>query len=495
MLASRRQAYVPIVVAFASSLPSSGHSGGAWTSHSHFAKAHEAETPPSLVRPVSYAQHGVDWREGSCGSRVRQSPVSLERGLEDPPQRDFKYDYKPLNDAVLRFAATGGTLSLDVAALALGGVELDEVPFRLVRVDLRGPAEHLVRGSRQPLEIQLVHKETVSNRHLVVSILVVCENPPRGPTDPVSSAEYVPPSGEEVDFNAELQHFVAMRPPQEEGGSVEFVVTPEDPLRLDRLLQDTQAPLDHRGRFISYTGSLTTPPCEEKATWLVRRSFLPASYSQVKALTDSLSDLTSGAGNFRAVMPLNGRIFTMYKAVQSPTLDLNETLVGTARRRPFLPLGPNARTDGELQALHEAQAARAETEYALDNAEATANRIKRSRNVAADTRPSPFEKVMNATKGGGARQRFNSTPFPEPPEKAFREWRDLAKNRTTEVLREAARHLANDALAHANELENGFGSPLFGPGRDEATNATTVKTIMQGVAKRLRGADAIWANG
>merc|ERR1719401_71979 len=142
------------------------------------AAAADGDAVPGLV---NYLHHGADWQQGTCGSRARQSPISLDTNLEDPPEDFFKYRYAPIIDPALMLDAINGTLTLDVVGLGLGGVEYQQVPYELIRVDVRGPSEHLVKGEQQPLELQLVHRETsvASGHHtLIISVLVWCEHAP-----------------------------------------------------------------------------------------------------------------------------------------------------------------------------------------------------------------------------------------------------------------------------------------------------------------------------
>lgn len=338
-----------------------------------------APAPSFAQGPVSYMNHGVDWQEGSCKSRARQSPISLDTNLKDLPEDFFKYRYDPISDPALKLNAVNGALSIDVGGLGFGGVEFQQVPYELVRVDVRGPSEHLVEGERQPLELQMVHREaSVGSGHhdLIISVLVWCEHAPRSNDTVAEGEEYSVPGADEADFNVDLQPLLGERPPGAQGGSVDLsAISAGSPLDLGRLLEDPQAPADERGRFVAYAGSETQPPCKEHVTWLVRRSPLMASDSQVKAFADALFALTDRAGSFRSVMPLNQRSLRIVGPKYDATLvlsgrDSGDRHSGGSLRgtKPWLPLGPNPRTDDELRALRYAEAARVETRKAQADA-------------------------------------------------------------------------------------------------------------------------------
>jgi len=327
----------------------------------------------AALGPVNYLQHGADWQQDTCGSRHRQSPISLDVNLEEPPRQFFDFNYLPIT-VPIQLVAANGTLSADLSAIDVGGAVYRQVPYRLVRLDIHGPAEHLMRGERSPLEIQLVHRQAnvpSGGNYMIVSVLVWCEHPPMPPPPNAPPApEFAVPTEGEADFNDLLQHFVGAEPPKAEGASVDLAtITPEIPLDLARLMESQEVPPDQRGRFVFYPGSLTAPPCEERVSWFVRRSTVNAGDSQVKALADAIYALTGNAGNNRAVMPLNQRQLSVTGAKYDPTLVIPGGPNGGSTHdweRKFLPMGPNPRTDGELRAFRFAKAANAKVKEVVD---------------------------------------------------------------------------------------------------------------------------------
>merc|ERR1711983_70834 len=85
-------------------------------------------------------------------------------------------------------------------------------------------------------------------------------------------------------------------------------------IRLDQLLPVTGLPTD----YYYYSGSLTTPTCDESVLWTVFEMTVPISETQLnvfRTLKDS-SDVTL-SDNYRPPQPLNSR--TVYKRIAPPS--------------------------------------------------------------------------------------------------------------------------------------------------------------------------------
>eukprot|EP00928_Gymnodinium_smaydae_P011335 TRINITY_DN14196_c0_g2_i1.p1 TRINITY_DN14196_c0_g2~~TRINITY_DN14196_c0_g2_i1.p1 ORF type:complete len:476 (+),score=79.00 TRINITY_DN14196_c0_g2_i1:61-1488(+) len=375
-------------------LASSANVRGSLTSKTEAASVSTAaddaafRAPPNVPGSVLYAQHGADWQQGACASRLRQSPISLDHRLHDPPDDSFKYHYGQLSGTTAQMVATNGMLVAGLSGLGLGAVEYRGVVYELNQIVIHGPAEHLIRGERQPLEVQLVHR-TVDSRNdaLVVALPVWCEHPPAAAGSggaspaPAPLAAFTPPDPAEVDFNAAFQPFVAAAPPSSEGTSAAIDAS-SAALDVGILLQD---PALQASPFFAYAGSMTSPPCEERTTWLVRREPLIASDGQVKALADALFAITGGQGSFRTVMPLYQRDLWVLSAQKSvaplagsggPAPAPAPASAGMGRRSKFLPLGPEPQTDGELHSLRAAQVARDKAVHAAAYADAVITRLR-----------------------------------------------------------------------------------------------------------------------
>eukprot|EP00403_Amphidinium_massartii_P038383 CAMPEP_0178435972 /NCGR_PEP_ID=MMETSP0689_2-20121128/34201_1 /TAXON_ID=160604 /ORGANISM="Amphidinium massartii, Strain CS-259" /LENGTH=482 /DNA_ID=CAMNT_0020058057 /DNA_START=70 /DNA_END=1518 /DNA_ORIENTATION=+ len=267
------------------------------------AVAHEVA---SFNNAYDYSHHGQDWVQGSCSSRERQSPVDLQPSTTSPSS-DFLYMYSPLQSEFPIYN-NGHTLSADLVGLGVGGITFDGSWYNLLNVNVHAASEHTFGGAQKPLELHLVHKRHDNDQLLVVAVLFDCQ---RQPTFLQTSAEYrragyVPPPDTDANYNPTVQALLSVAPPT---SGAKVLTTPSlgAPFDLVALLQG--------GTFIEYAGSTTAPPCAELVTWLVRRETLMVSDAQAQLLHTVIYSTTSGKGNFRAVMPMNGRQTAIRRAV------------------------------------------------------------------------------------------------------------------------------------------------------------------------------------
>jgi len=281
-----------------------------------------------------YSKHGQDWVAGQCSSRARQSPVDLPAAL--PVTNVFDYKYEPIITA-FDLMNTGKTFSADMAGLGYGGVTYDNAWYQLLNINIHSLSEHAWAGMQMPLELHLVHQRYDGNGLLVVAIPI--ESPTltaaamaaagmagmphaaflQSNTSAASDLfatlakqvpypagrSYAEPPATEPMFNPLLQAFLKVQPP-----AVNMKVSvPANGMQaydLNTLMQG--------GHFYEYAGSLTAPPCAEIATWLVRKDSIKASDKQLMYLHDAIYKTTADFGNYRSLMPLNGRTIAMRMA-------------------------------------------------------------------------------------------------------------------------------------------------------------------------------------
>jgi carbonic anhydrase len=193
-----------------------------------------------------------------CSYGQMQSPIDLsiaERGDVAP----IRFHYAN-SRAVIR--NTGHTVQ---ASFDPGNwIELNGVTYRLVEFHYHHPSEHLVRGAAAPIEVHLVHQND-TGEYAVVGILF-----DRGAAQ-----------------NPALRRMLAVDPDASDVQPVTHI-NPGDLLPPDR-------------HYVTYDGSLTTPPCTEGVKWVVFAN--PGIMSPQQA--DKLNDLVPP--NARPLQSLRAR--------------------------------------------------------------------------------------------------------------------------------------------------------------------------------------------
>lgn len=120
-----------------------------------------------------------------------------------------------------------------------------------------------------------------------------------------ANVTYIPPPSGSAEFNSLLQFLVAEEPPDLDTATI-VTTKPGVLLRLAAMVAS--------GTYFYYWGSQTLPPCAPNEVWLVKREPMRASTEQVTTLFETLHLMSGGAGNFRTIMPLNGRIAEVLKS-------------------------------------------------------------------------------------------------------------------------------------------------------------------------------------
>jgi len=340
-----------------------------------------------------YAQHGQDWIAGSCSSRSRQSPIDLPPTA--PVTGTFSYKYNPLDER-FELINNGHAYSADLIGLGYGGLTYENAWYNLMNINVHSLSEHTWGGQHKAAELHLVHKRFDGEALVIVAVPVEGESPvpaqtlpmggmqppPMIPTMPVfgpvtgylqvnaterdeypaapapsmpipSGFSYAAPPATDPGFNPALQAFLKVEPPPV-NMKVQVPVDPNNPIDINSFLSG--------GLFYEYAGSMTAPPCAETVTWLVRSEPLKGSTRQVHWLSDAVYKTTADFGNWRSVMPLNGRVVTMRQSIM-------EDLPPTAA--PVVPNpGKPQQSDREYRAMKWAKdaltIAKASTDYIRD---------------------------------------------------------------------------------------------------------------------------------
>jgi len=318
-----------------------------------------------------YSHHGQDWVQGVCSSRERQSPVNFA-DLSAPVSGKLSYSYLPVQSS-FEVNNNGHTLSADLMGLGYGGITYENSWYNLLNVNFHAESEHTFIGSHLPMEMHLVHKKYDSDALLVVAVpfqLIgagVVGGPAPAPavaptftqlnanasvsvaaeqTQPAAAAPagapgaapamavpYVIPTPGAGLASVNLQKFLSMAPPIVNQKAT-AVIDEQAPLDMNAFLEG--------GQYFEYAGSLTAPPCAEVVTWFVRRNPVEASTSQLAVIRNAIMSLSADYGNWRSVMPLNGRPVAVRQGVKEEP---------PPQAPASIAQGKNPKTDREYRAI------------------------------------------------------------------------------------------------------------------------------------------------
>lgn len=211
-------------------------------------------------------QHGPGEWDGlrssyqRCGDGQAQSPIDLHPRVPAPDGRlSFHYRSSPLS-----LANNGRFIWGD----DLGGSYLmvNDRRFDLAEYRFRTPSEHRLEGRGTEMELQLVHHSHAG----VTAIVAVFVEAGRRPNSILHRiAEHLPPPGE-VYYGSQVGI---------------------NPLFL----------LPSTRRYLSYRGSLTTPPCNEGVEWIVMSQPIEVDAMLIGRFRQALGE------NARPLQPANGR--------------------------------------------------------------------------------------------------------------------------------------------------------------------------------------------
>lgn len=230
-------------------------------------KAVPAVSAPPEIIPWAYAGRGgpehwgrLDPANKLCDSGQRQSPIDIRDGIRvDLPPINF--NYRP---SLFRIIDTGNTVQ---AAVSDNRISLIGKEYELIQFHFHRPGEERINGQSFDMTVHFVHK-AYDGRLAIVAVPVK-----RGSEHPVIQTlwNYLP-----------LERDADVYPP---GVAID----------LNELL-----PVQ-RG-YLTYIGSLTTPPCSEGVLWLVMQSPIELSPEQI----DIFARLYPN--NVRPIQTANGRL-------------------------------------------------------------------------------------------------------------------------------------------------------------------------------------------
>ncbi|CAD7943645.1 unnamed protein product [Amoebophrya sp. A25] len=241
------------------------------------------------------------------------------------------------------FQNDGHGLSVKFAGIGLGGITFEDGYYNLVSANFHTGSEHTFKGERYPLEVHLVHKRYDSEALIVAALPVMFRNAHDKTT---GAADENSVEGDEqagsalnkwIDTLAEGYRTArtATRKADVEqlkgtmGNRAVFatqLAAPPIPYSINNFVGD-------KSDYFRYKGSFTVPPCLETAIWFVKKTPLvvvtgddgvafpskmkaSGDASEVSLLRHLLLEDSAGNGNYRDVMPRQGRPITLVQAVQ-----------------------------------------------------------------------------------------------------------------------------------------------------------------------------------
>jgi carbonic anhydrase len=201
----------------------------------------------------------------ACKTGTAQSPIDIPSLVNKAKLAPLALSYDSLP---LRVKNDGHTIRVEggkTSTLTLGSSPAEH--YELAQLHFHSPSEHTIAGQAFELEMHLVHKNATGG----IAVLAVLFK--KGKEQPGLSA-------------------ILDTAPMEPKTTKEATGVRLDPTTL---LPDTSD-------YVTYTGSLTAPPCTEGVTWLVLSATQDASPEQIKKLRDLLRVATN-----RPVQPVAGR--------------------------------------------------------------------------------------------------------------------------------------------------------------------------------------------
>ncbi|WP_439114065.1 carbonic anhydrase family protein [Hydrogenophaga sp.] len=196
----------------------------------------------------------------TCAKGQRQSPIDIRESIQvalDP----IEFDYRPSAFRVLDTGHTVQVMPARGSSIVVSGRRYELLQFHFHR-----PSEERVDGQAFDMVLHLVHRD-LDGRLAVVAVLL--------------TAGVDQPQIQQVWNNLPLERQVE--------------VLAAAPMDLNQLLPDDL-------RYVTYMGSLTTPPCTEGVLWMVLKTPMQLSAEQI-AIFAHLYPM-----NARPIQPANGRL-------------------------------------------------------------------------------------------------------------------------------------------------------------------------------------------
>lgn len=201
-----------------------------------------------------------------CSLGLHQSPIDLTQDyLVEGSPLEIIYHY---GDAPLSVRNNGHTVQVDYPPgnfISLNGAE-----YQLLQFHFHTPSEHHVDGAAAAMELHLVHQDA-AGQLAVLGVLI-----------------------HEGDEHSTIRHIWNHIP------SVGETYTDQS------ITLNAMDLIPEPSYYLSYTGSLTTPPCSESVSWFVLTTPLYLSSAQISTFQQYFSH------NARPTQPMNDRLLEFH---------------------------------------------------------------------------------------------------------------------------------------------------------------------------------------
>lgn len=245
--------------------------------------------PASPTGPAAWG--GLDRQWKACASSTNQSPIVITTTWRARlPALLVDYRRTPLIVKNI-----GHVVEVPQPAGGGGNLVIGGHGYRLVQWHVHAPGEHVVDGHRADMEIHLVHQDARGDTAVLAVLADVAwsshRSAPRwrGAADLLRTALRAAPSkaGEETDVGQKVSAALLLGTGVTRSGRIGVV-----------------------GDYLTYTGSLTTPPCSTGVRWFVLPRVMRVDHGSVErlhALVASFPGYDGYPDNNRPVQPLGSR--------------------------------------------------------------------------------------------------------------------------------------------------------------------------------------------
>ncbi|MDX1958186.1 MAG: carbonic anhydrase family protein [Leptospiraceae bacterium] len=227
-------------------------------------------------RPVHWTYNeSANWAKLSptynlCGTGTSQSPIDIDKSVVKEGIT-WELNYKPTslriahNEHMDEIIDNGHTIQVTVDEGS--NFTYGKKTYQLKQFHFHTPSEHTINGKNMPMEIHMVHQ---SDDGSLAVIGILFKIGPKANENLSKIIKHLP------DKRGERKH-----------------------LKEERI--DLKINMPANNYTYHYTGSLTTPPCNENVQWLILSEMVSLSADQFKTISSRIGP------NNRPVQPLNTR--------------------------------------------------------------------------------------------------------------------------------------------------------------------------------------------